>query len=345
MSRCSTILAVLATVVGLASSPADATRFVLVSHAPDTDSWWNVIKQSVKDAGQDFGVTVDYWNPHTGDLKDMAKLLQRAGNEKVDGVITTIADFNLLAKPIQDLTLKQHIPVITINSGLQAQSVALGAIMHVGQPEYDAGHAAGERAHQAGIHRFVCLNHYATNPASRERCRGFAEAIGENTDETMLVLDGSEDKMRADIQAYLVKHPQVEAVLALGPTSMHPALDAIRKLQVKPKLVATFDVSDKIVAALKRGEIQFAIDQQPYLQGYIPVAVLAEWRQSGATGTDDALALERVRRQLKQQPALLARLNEYGLTPVYKARHIQSGPGFVTRDNVDKVERYAGQYR
>src|SRR5258706_2412909 len=112
---------------GAASSAqaADA-KFVLISHAPDSDSWWNTIKNAVKQAGEDYGVQVDYRNPSTGDLADMARLIEQAAAANYDGVIVTIADYQVLQGAIGKVTAKK-IPVITINSGTIEQSEKLGA--------------------------------------------------------------------------------------------------------------------------------------------------------------------------------------------------------------------------
>src|SRR5574340_621229 len=106
----------------LAASGAQAAgeRFVFVSHAPDSDSWWNTVKNGLKNAEHDLGVKVEYRNPPN-------------------------ADINVLEAPIKDAIAK-GIPVITVNSGTPAESKKLGALMHIGQPEYDAGKGAGERA-------------------------------------------------------------------------------------------------------------------------------------------------------------------------------------------------------
>ena len=107
----------------------------------------------------------------------MSRLIEQAAARNYDGVIVTIADFDVLKSSIGKVTAKK-IPLVTINSGTEEQSAQLGAIMHVGQPEYVAGKAAGEKAKAAGIKSFLCVNHIATNPASFDRCRGFADAIG-----------------------------------------------------------------------------------------------------------------------------------------------------------------------
>ena len=332
-------LAIAAATTMCAGAAHAAGKYVLISHAPDSDSWWNTIKNAVKQAGEDFDVTVDYRNPPSGDLADMARLIEQAAASNYDGVVTSIADFNVLKGALKKVTDKK-IPLITINSGTTEQSESLGAIMHVGQPEYAAGHGAGERAKAAGIKSFVYVNHYATNPASFERCRGFAEAIG--ADFKKSTLDSGEDpsNVEAKVSAWLRQNPGTQAVLALGPLSASPSMKAIDKAGLKGKIYfATFDLSDDIARGIKDGSVQFAIDQQPYLQGYIPIAVMATMKQMNTTD------LAKVSAAVQANPKVKARFDEYGLQPVYGARHILSGPGFITKDNIGKVEKYAGQYR
>jgi simple sugar transport system substrate-binding protein len=339
LTRRELVRAALAVAMLAAPSAWADGKFVLISHAPDSDSWWNTIKNAIKQAGEDFNVSVDYRNPPNGDLADMARLIEQAAARNYDGVIASIADFDVLKRPMQRVVAKK-IPLVTINSGTQAQSEQLGALMHVGQPEYDAGKGAGEKARDSGVKSFLCVNHYATNPASFERCRGFAEVIG--ADYKASTIDSGDDPttIESKVSAYLRNNAKTEAVLTLGPTSAHPTLKAAEKMGLKGKIFfATFDLSDEITRGIKDGTVRFAIDQQPYLQGYIPVAVLAIMKQ---TGTRDLAA---VKEKLQANPRFKARLAEYGLEPRYGPRHINSGPGFITRENISKVEKYAGQYR
>jgi len=342
--RCKALFAALAAaaLVMTFTTPASVAaneKFVLISHAPDSDSWWNTIKNAIKQAGEDFNVSVDYRNPPNGDLADMSRLIEQAAARNYDGVIVSIADFSVLKKAVETVVAKK-IPLITINSGTQQQSEELGAVMHVGQPEYDAGYGAGAKAKAAGIKSFLCVNHYATNPSSFERCRGFAEAIGADYKTSTLDTGIDPTAVESKVSAYLRNNPSTQAVLALGPDSAVPSLRALQKMGLKSKIwFATFDLSEDIVKGIKDGSVQFAIDQQPYLQGYIPVAALALMKQYKTT--DVAVIQEK----LKANPKFQARLAEYGLAPIYGPRHISSGPGYITKDNLDKVLKYAGQYR
>src|ERR1700743_1589546 len=141
---------------GLAASTAQApdAHFVLISHAPDSDSWWNTIKNAIKQADEDFNVETDYRNPPNGDIADMSRLVEQSAARNYDGVIVTIADFDVLKSSMGKVTAKK-IPLVTINSGTEEQSQKLGAIMHVGQPEYVAGHAAGEKKKARGGETFL----------------------------------------------------------------------------------------------------------------------------------------------------------------------------------------------
>ncbi|SDG59667.1 sugar ABC transporter substrate-binding protein [Paraburkholderia phenazinium] len=336
------LVAALAMTAGLAATTAaraaDA-HFVLISHAPDSDSWWNTIKNAIKQADEDFNVETDYRNPPNGDIADMARLIEQAAARNYDGVIVTIADYDVLKGSIHKVTEK-HIPLVTINSGTEQQSADLGAIMHIGQPEYTAGKAAGEKAKAAGVKSFLCVNHYATNPASFERCRGFADALGVDFKSSTLDAGTDPTGIQSKVSAYLRNHPDTGGVLALGPLSAAPTIKALQQMGLAGKMwFATFDFDDDIAKAIKDGTIQFAIDQQPYLQGYIAVAVLAIVKHDHTTDP------VKIRQILQANPKFQARLSTYGLAPSYGPRNIGSGPGFITKENIDKVVKYAGQYR
>ncbi|MET3601776.1 sugar ABC transporter substrate-binding protein [Martelella mangrovi] len=295
-----------------AAAQAEGERFVLISHAPDSDSWWNTIKNAINVAGEQMDVEVEYRNPPTGDLADMGRIVQQAAASNPDGIIVTIADFDVLSGPVSDAVAKA-IPVITINSGTEEQSKQLGAMMHVGQPEYMAGKLAGERAKkESGADSFLCVNHYITNPASVERCQGFADGLGVELGEQMIDSGMDPSEVKSKVMAYLNSNPDTGAILTLGPNSAEPTIAALDEMGQSGEIYfGTFDLSSGIADAIKAGTVNFAIDQQPYLQGYLPVVILTNYAR-------------------------------YGVMP---GNSINSGPGFITDSNIELVEKYAGQYR
>jgi simple sugar transport system substrate-binding protein len=290
---------------------AAGERFVLISHAPDSDSWWNTIKNAIKVASEQMDVKVEYRNPPTGDLADMARIVEQAVASNPNGLIVSIADFDVLSGPINK-AVRKGIPVITINSGTHEQSRKLGALLHVGQPEYAAGKGAGLRAKASGVTKFLCVNHYITNPASVERCTGFADGLGVELGNQMIDSGMDPGEIKNKVIAYLRANPDTNGILTLGPNSAHPTLAALGTMKLSGKIfMGTFDLSGEIAAAVKEGTIAFAIDQQPFLQGYLPVVILTN-------------------------------LARYGVVP---GNDINSGPGFVTKKNIALVEKLAGEYR
>ncbi len=286
-------------------------KYILVSHAPDSDSWWNTIKNALALAGKQMGVEVEYRNPPTGDLADMARIIEQAAASGPSDIITTLADPNILAGPIK-AAVDSGVDVIIMNSGTPEMARKVGALMYVGQPEYDAGHAAGLRAKSDGVGSFLCVNHYATQPSSTERCQGFADGLGIKLGNQMIDSGQDPGEIKNRVMAYLSANPKTDAVLTLGPTSADPTLLALEENGMAGDIYfGTFDLGGEIVKGIKAGVIKWGIDQQPFLQAYLPVVVMANYHR-------------------------------YGVLP---GNNINSGPGFVTADGLGKIEKFAGEYR
>ncbi|MEM7720992.1 MAG: sugar ABC transporter substrate-binding protein [Pseudomonadota bacterium] len=300
-----------AALVAGAAAHAEGERYVLVSHAPDSDSWWNTIKNGLALAGEQMGVEVEYRNPPTGDLADMARIIEQAAASGPDGIITTLADPDVLSGPIQ-AAVDAGIDVVIINSGTPEQAREIGALMYVGQPEYDAGFAAGQRAAGDGVESFLCVNHYISSPSSTERCQGFADGLGVDLGNQMIDSGQDPSEIQNRVMAYLNANEDTDAILTLGPTSADPTILALEELGLAGDIYfGTFDLGDNIVQGLRDGVIQWGIDQQPFLQAYLPVIVLSNYHR-------------------------------YGVLP---GNNINSGPGFVTADGLELVEEFAGEFR
>jgi simple sugar transport system substrate-binding protein len=302
---------VAAPLLGATTAYADPEKYVLVSHAPDSDSWWNTIKNGLALAAEQMDVEVEYRNPPTGDLADMARIIDQAAASGATGIITTLADYSVLSGPIRD-AVDQGIDVIIMNSGTPEQAREVGALMYVGQPEYDAGYAAGIRAKGDGVESFLCVNHYISNPASTERCQGFADGLGVDLANQMIDSGQDPSEVKNRVMAYLATNPDTDAVLTLGPNSADPTLLALEENGMAGDIYfGTFDLGEDIVKGIKAGIINWGIDQQPFLQAYLPVVILTNYHR-------------------------------YGVLP---GNNINSGPGFVTKDGLELVEKYAGEFR
>ncbi len=297
--------------VALADGHGDALTYVLVSHAPDSDAWWNTIKNGIALAGDQMNVSVEYRNPPTGDLADMARIIEQAAASSPNGIITTLSDYDVLKGPIMD-AVASGVDVIIMNSGTPEQAREVGALMYVGQPEYDAGFAAGLRAKGDGVGSFLCVNHYISSPSSTERCQGFADGLGIDLGNQMIDSGQDPAEIKNRVLAYLSANPETDAILTLGPTSADPTLLALDENGMAGDIYfGTFDLGAEIVNGIKAGVINWGIDQQPFLQAYLPVVVMTNYHR-------------------------------YGVLP---GNNINSGPGFVTAEGLELVEKFAGEFR
>ena len=162
------------------ATPALATDIIVVSHGQASDPFWSVVKNGVEKAAQDTGANVEYRAPETFDMVAMSQLIDAAVNQEPDGIVVSIPDADALGPSIEK-AVAAGIPVISMNSGSDV-SKGLGALLHVGQEEFDAGKAAGEKMASMGGTKAICINHEVGNVSLDDRCAGFAEGFGGNVE-------------------------------------------------------------------------------------------------------------------------------------------------------------------
>ena len=268
----------------LALGAADATaqdglRFVMVTHGASSNQFWASVKAGADAAAADAGVELVYRAPETFDLPGMAALVEAAVAEAPDGLVVSVPDAATLGPPIA-AAVEAGIPVISINSGFDVGQ-SLGALLHVGQGEYEAGRVGGERMRELGATDALCLNHEPGNLALDLRCKGFIDGFGGSVE--VLPVSADAAAAGATIAEALAAESEVDAVLALSAsTAGEPAIAAVKALAPgRAVWVGTFDVTDPVLAAVAAGDAAFAIDQQPFLQGYLPVQLLALYARHG----------------------------------------------------------------
>jgi simple sugar transport system substrate-binding protein len=240
----------------------------------------------------------------------MSHLIDAAVASKPDGLIVSIPDAEVLGKSIQ-AAVKAKIPVISINSGLKV-SRELGCMMHIGQEEESAGKAAGERMKDIGVTEVMILNQETGNAGLDQRIKGFKDGFEGPFHHVQAVAVTIKSKECHDaVIAYLTEHREIDGILALGPVVAEPTLQALGELGELGKIkLCTFDISTEVIQALSKGQMSFAVDQQQWLQGYLPVIFLANYAKHGAIPQNDLLL---------------------------------TGPSFVTPENVDRVATLTGK--
>jgi len=296
--------------VRTASAQNDDVRIVIVSHGQASDPFWSVVQNGAAQAAKDMGVTVEYQAPQTFDMVAMAQLIDAAVASNPDGLIVSIPDAEALGPSIK-AAVDAGIPVISMNSGSDVFE-KLGVMNHVGQTEYEAGLGGGKRMAEAGVTKSLCINQEVGNVALDERCRGFTDAMKDagGTVE-VLAVDAISDPTGAQqaIEAALTAEPEINGLFTLGPTGAAPAMAALESMGKSGTIpLATFDLSPEVLQGIVDGNVLFAIDQQQYLQGYLPVVFLTLYNRN---------------------------LNTVA-SPL-----IMTGPGFVTADNAERVIQLA----
>jgi simple sugar transport system substrate-binding protein len=266
-----------------------------------------VVEKGAKDAAAAIGAELEYNFAPSGDMADMAKLIEAATATQPDGLIVSLPDADALGGAIK-AAADSGIPVITINSGLES-SKAVGALMHVGQPESLAGASAGERAKGEGVSKALCLNQEAFNTALVDRCQGYFDAMGQ--DLNMIDVSNDVAQIKTRTAAALQADQSIDGLLAVGPHVCEAAAEAVAEVGADIHL-SCFDMTPGVIDLIKAGDVKYTIDQQQRLQGYMPVVVLHLYNANA------------------------------GMLP---GANIPSGPGFVDASNAAAVAEQAGVNR
>jgi simple sugar transport system substrate-binding protein len=259
------------------AAPRDV-RVVVVTHGQSADPFWSVVANGVRDAARDVGVRAEYQAPSSFDMIAMNDLIEAAVASRPSGLVVSIPDGDALGPAIRS-AVEAGVPVISINSGADVYE-QLGVLVHVGQPEYEAGLAGGRRLVEAGVSDVVCVNHEVGNLALDSRCAGLRDAVeGAGGSVRVLAVDLADpDDTQQRVGGALSSGPRIDGVLTLGPAATGPTLAALRGSGRSSEIVyGTFDPTPEVLRALRDGEMLFAIDQQQYLQGYLAIVLMAKF--------------------------------------------------------------------
>lgn len=288
---------------GAPAGEDEAVSVVMITHGSADDPFWSVAKNGADAAAEDHNVDFQYQAPTEFDMVEMGRLIEAAVARNPDGIAVTITDPDALRDPITS-AVEAGIPVVSLNTGSDAFE-ELGIQAHVGQEERFAGLRAGELMAEEGVTNALCINQEQGNVALDLRCEGFAEGIeGAGGSSQVLAVEGGDPTgAQQRIQAALSQNPDINGMLALGPQGALPMLQALQQAGADQMTVGTFDLGPEVLQAVADGEMLFAIDQQQYMQGYLPVQFLAQNAR-------------------------------YGLMPVGEVR---TGPNFVTQEDAEQV--------
>ncbi|WP_033312484.1 sugar ABC transporter substrate-binding protein [Streptomyces iakyrus] len=278
----------------------------LVTHAAPGDTFWDLIRKGAQAAAAKDNIKLVYSSdPVAG---NQANLVQNAIDQKVNGIALTAAKPDAM-KGVVAKAKAAGIPVVGFNSGLDDWK-ELGMLEYFGQDENIAGQAFGERLNQAGAKHAVCVIQEQGQVALEARCAGLKKGF-KGTTENLYVNGTDMPSVKSTLTAKLQKDSSIDQVVTLGAPIALTAVQSVKDAGSEAK-VATFDLNKDLVGAIQGGSIEFAVDQQPYLQGYLAVDALWLYKTNG-------------------------NVSGGGTAPVL------TGPAFVTKDNVDSVAKFAAK--
>jgi simple sugar transport system substrate-binding protein len=247
-------------------------RVVMIVHGNfSTSKFWPKVQRGAERGAEDYGIELELHGLVTPvDMVEMSGLIEQAVASHPDGMIISLPDKDALTPAVEKI-VAAGIPFIVINAGRQYVD-EVGALTYIGQLEYEAGHQAGMRLAAEGVRHAYCINHEPQNVAVMDRCRGFIDAItlaGGNA-ETLVVDQDDVENTKARIADVLKLFPDVDGFLTTK--DMPALLEVVEAMGMEDKVkIGEFDFSPGLLEAILEGKVLFAIDQQPYLQGYLPM--------------------------------------------------------------------------
>jgi simple sugar transport system substrate-binding protein len=250
-------------------------KFAMVTHSGAGDTFWDIVQSGAKQAAAKDNITFLYSNSDQGDQQ--AQLVQAAIDQHVDGLVVTLAKPDAM-KDVVAKAEKAGIPVITINSGSE-QSQQFGALSHIGQDETIAGKAVGDELNKRGKKHALCVLHEQGNVGHEQRCAGVKQTFSGTVDN--LYVNGTNmPDVQSALQAKLQADKSIDSVVTLGAPFAATAVKAKGQAGSSAE-IDTFDLNGQVATSLQDGSLGFAVDQQPYLQGYEAIDLLWLYRYNG----------------------------------------------------------------
>ncbi len=254
--------------IGLNQNTCDKT-FNVITHG-DGGTFWSVVEKAVKDAAWMTGCTVNYFGS-TNDVQSQSQAVEAAIAAGSDGIAISLADPAGIGEAANSV-VQAGIPLYTLNSGLDYWK-DLGATAHVGQDEIVAGRESGLRFNAAGATKVLCARQEQTNVALDNRCGGTAETFNGEVVSEFVGLDQNPDEQEQTIASILEGDADIDAVLGVGPNLPIRAIAACETVG-RTCTIGGFDLSGDLLEAIEAGDVLFTVDQQQYLQGFLPVILM-----------------------------------------------------------------------
>ena len=278
-------------------------KIAMITHEAPGDTFWDLIRKGAQAAAAKDNIQLVYSNDP--EAPQQANLVQSAINSNVDAIASTLPNPDAIG-PALKKAISNGIPVVEFNAGV-ADWQSTGALMYFGQDESIAGEAAGQRLSKDGAKHVLCVVQEQGQVQLEARCAGVEKGFAATTDK--VYVNGRDmTAVRSTITAKLQEDKSIDRVITLGAPIALAAVQSVKDANSKAKVV-TFDTNSELVKAIQAGDVQWAIDQQPYLQGYEAI---------------DSLWLYLTNRNI-----------------LGGGKAVLTGPTFIDQSNIDKIAQYA----
>lgn len=293
---------------GTNAADTPRVRIAMITHEAPGDTFWDRIRKGAEAAAAKDNVELMYSNDPQAPKQ--AQLVQQAIDQDVDAIASTLSNPGAIG-PVLKKASDAGIPVVLFNAGLSDTVLEdTGALMYFGQDESIAGEAVGDRLADEGAQKVLCVVQEQGQVQLEARCDGVVKGFSGGSVEKLYVNGRNMPSVVTDIQAKLAQDNTIDRVVTLGADFALAAKQAVDEAGSSAE-IATFDLNEDLVAAIKAGDVKWAVDQQPYVQGYESIDALWLYLTNG---------------------------NIIG-----GGQPVLTGPAFVDEENVDVIEPYAAR--
>src|SRR5215211_3038982 len=262
-------------------------KFVFVCHVT-TNSFFTPTQYGAQDACALLNCEFQWTGSTTSNVAEMVNATNTAISAKADGIALAVVDKDAFNEPVNK-ALAAGIPVVSYNADGAKDDPGTNRLAYIGQGLYDSGFQLGQRAIASGLESGEVVGFIATPGALniQPRIDGASDAIkqsGKSLKFTSVGTNADVTKGLSIIDAYAQGHPNLTGMLAVDAGSTQAVGQVVQKYKMRDKglkVAGGFDLVPETLQAIKGGSLDYTIDQQPYLQGFLPVLYLYMYKLSG----------------------------------------------------------------
>jgi simple sugar transport system substrate-binding protein len=262
-------------------------KFVFVNHVT-TNPFFTPTQYGAQDACALLNCEFQWTGSTTSNVAEMVNAMSTAISAKADGIALAVVDKDAFNEPVNQ-ALAAGIPVVSYNADGAVDDPGTNRLSYIGQGLYDSGFQLGQRAIASGLESGEAVGFIATPGALniQPRIDGASDAIKQSGKPIKFSAVGTNadvPKGLSIIDAYAQGHPDLAGMLAVDAGSTSSVGQVVQKYSMRDKglkVAGGFDLVPATLNAIKSGSLDYTIDQQPYLQGFLPVLYLYMYKLSG----------------------------------------------------------------